>query len=245
MQIIDKDNTIALLPGWGFKASIWHEFIKPYQYFNKITYIDLPVNSLCLDHILDQLSLQILPGSTIAAWSLGGLLAIALCHRYPGRYKKLILASSTPKFVSAYNENWPGISSEKALKFYRKSEINMADLLQNFLRLVEYPLHKALLRNIIKKHLIYADSIFLCDHLKYYLGLLIQSDFREYYHQLSLPIYHIFGELDAIVPVLTSEKLLISNSIIRVIPKAGHISFLTHHKIFKKYFDEALYEKYS
>ena len=64
--------------------------------------------------------------------------------------------------------------------------------------------------------------------------MLINADLRSIYQQINIPILHILGELDSIIPCSVAKqlKILNLNTNIKTINAAGHIPFITHSETF-------------
>jgi pimeloyl-[acyl-carrier protein] methyl ester esterase len=220
-----KKNSLVFLPGWGFKASIWSRLIEKLSE-NKTRQYSIP---------------------TLIGWSLGGLRAIQRCHQFPDRYKKLILVSSLPKFVSSPEDNWTGISPDYALRFHTQAQTNIARLIPSFLRLVQYPDTSASLSAYLKDHLLDIHKPAHKNYLKRSLDWLLHSDLRKYYQNLSVPIIHIMGSQDAIMTYNqhSINQLRGKDTVIYTIPDAGHIPFLSHPELFIDILNETLDDRHS
>jgi pimeloyl-[acyl-carrier protein] methyl ester esterase len=201
-------NPLVFLPGLGFKPSIW----------KRIASLS---NRDCL--LLDFADPHVIPlDSTIIAWSWGGLSAIHFSYQFPQHCKRLILVASTPKFV--VTDNWSGISYHASENFIQQMNNDISLLKKNFLSWVQYPDHQKLSRYFLHDH--FTDDAFIKN-----AHTLFSADMREMYQQLTMPIHHIFGEEDVILPVSVASQLA-AYATIEVIPQAGHAAFITHEKIF-------------
>src|SRR5437868_4675623 len=124
------NNTIAFLPGFGFKASIWQDIASQFP-DNKVLFIDFPPAQ---DNIISVINDHIPEHAILIAWSLGGNIAIELCLQFPNKYSKLITVASTPKWID--DNEWPGISKEMMDSFYHNAITNLPKLLLKFQQLV-------------------------------------------------------------------------------------------------------------
>ena len=216
-------TNMAFIPGWGFKASLLKESS---LYLKESILIDLPnIEELTLETVTYHLSCSIPDNTIIVGWSLGGLIGILLAIHFPRKVNKLILLSSSPRFVQ--RKGWPGIPLAEANKFIKLAEKNFANLFTYFLALVNYPN-----RIVHYKRLLNENSInFLECHdlLLKYLKILFSSDIREDYKRIKIPLFHVFGEQDPIVRLNLKELYdLNPRAIIHIIPESGHLVFLTH-----------------
>ncbi|MFW0072639.1 MAG: alpha/beta hydrolase [Coxiella-like endosymbiont] len=220
-----KKPLILFISGWGFKASLLKESS---CYFNEFTLIDLPhLNELKLDLIVRHLSMNLADGSIIVGWSLGGLVAIQLASLFPEKVRKLILLSSSPRFLQ--DKGWKGIRRNEAIKFLNLAKSNIKCLFDYFLFLVNYPNTIAHYKTLLINNLI--DWQTNKNYLIRYLEILFRADIRELYKSIKVPILHLIGEKDPIVQ-FNSEELIRLNDRTKVhlISKGGHIIFLSHGK---------------
>jgi len=223
-------TTLVFLPGWGFKASIWETVTKNLAHL-PIIMRDLPTtinqvsfNENSLDEITSEIDKTLPDNCILIAWSLGGLLALNLCAKHPKKYKKIILVASTPKFVET--SDWPGISQANISRFYTQAQINLSELMQRFHQMIldENTIH---LIHAIKKHAIASSQQYI---LRFYLDMLIQSDLRTHYKTLQIPVLHILGSRDRIIPAshIKHIKRAYSSQRVHTIKEASHIPFLSH-----------------
>ncbi|MGB6976263.1 MAG: alpha/beta fold hydrolase [Gammaproteobacteria bacterium] len=224
---------LVFLPGWGFQATIWDELIQALKVKNALS-INLPEEEK-LDAIAERLNIQIPDQATLVGWSLGGLLATYFCYKFPKKCARLVLVSTTPKFIAS--DDWPGIAKTQALQFQKKAAENIEILMKNFLGIVQYPDRTLDLKSFLKKHLRPMPKA--QQSLRNHLNLLFEVDCREHYQKLHIPVTHIFGDRDAIIPIALTQQFVLPADI-KIIPNAGHVPFLTHQKIFLKYLRENL-----
>jgi pimeloyl-[acyl-carrier protein] methyl ester esterase len=222
-----KKNNIVFLPGFGFSAKIWQKIAKHYGDF-ETHLLDLPtINAATkVEDIAQQLIFSIPKNTILVGWSLGGLLAIYFCAQFPNHCQKLILTSSTPKFMA--DQNWTGIDSEQSGRF-RDNAIHQPDqLIEDFMRIVCFPDRNIANRNFIKSHEMKC-------HVDY-LNILLNTDARSLYQSLDLPISIIQGDKDVIVSSHNISQLTALNvqASVEIIEGAGHAPFVTHEAIFLK-----------
>jgi len=105
--------TLMLLHGWGMNHAVWRDLLPRLHGRARCIVPDLPGHGLragepfpSLDALADEL-LSRLPseGGTVLGWSLGGLIALRMAERDPGRVQRLLLVASSPRFVQA--GDWP------------------------------------------------------------------------------------------------------------------------------------------
>jgi pimeloyl-[acyl-carrier protein] methyl ester esterase len=220
-----KNNTITFLPGWGFSPQLFNLFAKKIK--GMPIFLELPLfNESDLNNLALQVAQSLPNQGTLIAWSLGGLIAIKLCTLFPNKYQRLILLSTTPRFMEAVK--WAGVTQSAALKIISTFEQYPAELLKRFIRWVNHPNEDVAL----KKH-ISSNSFLQQDYdkksLLYYLKLLFQTDLRHEYGSIKIPILHLVGEKDSIIST-QPEQLTALNSTAKlcILKNAGHALFLTH-----------------
>lgn len=185
---------LIFLPGFGYRASVFSH-LAPYFPEYQLHFADLPpLNEAALITFAQQLPAR----SVLAGWSLGGLIAIQLCAKFPERFEKLVLLASTPKFLAA--TDWPGIHPDNFS--------HLKNSLQDFHKLVCFPSRTA--RQHFANHT--GDAPLTS------LDYLYETDCRREYASLSQPVLSIAGDRDAILPASGTEH----------IQGAGHALFYTH-----------------
>ena len=203
-------KSIIFIPGYNFKSSIWSCML-PYLKDFQVRLLDFPeVRIFTLKDIIEKLAHKIPDDSIIVGWSLGGLIAIYLYKIMPKKCRKLVLVSSTPRFME--DINWPGHSFDQM-----KASLNI------FNQIVQYPNKSIKVRQYLKEHT-------KTTHENYLL-LIKNLDGRNIYTNISVPTLNILGDSDAIIPI---KQLVYFSKFHKtiIIPKAGHIPFLTHTNIF-------------
>ncbi|WP_218939756.1 alpha/beta fold hydrolase [Coxiella endosymbiont of Amblyomma sculptum] len=216
---------MAFISGWGFKSSLLKGSI---LYLREFLLIDLPdIKKLTLDKATRNVSHLIPNNTTVIGWSLGGVIGILLAAYFPKKVKKLVLLSSSPCFTQ--KQGWKGISSTEIRKFVDLAENDFVSLFNYFLALVNYPNKK-----IYYKRLLIDNSLNFLEHrdlLFRYLKILFRSDIREAYSKIQIPVFHVFGNQDPIVGLnLKKIRDLNPRVVVHIVPKSGHLSFLTHEK---------------
>jgi pimeloyl-[acyl-carrier protein] methyl ester esterase len=221
---------IVFLPGLGFRSSIWDKI--KFAFINdEVLFLDFPhflnTDKKSLEDITDYFSEKIPINSDIIAWSFSGLFAIDFCHRFPKKVRKLILISSTPRFL--VSEQWPGISINSSKNFDKIANEDLAFFIRKLINNVRYPSKSHELKSYLYSHVI-TDPNYLIP----YLQILFSEDLREKYQILHHPTLLILGKEDPIVPEklwMAMEKLN-KNLQTKIIEQSGHVSFLTHTDIF-------------
>jgi len=206
----------VFIPGWGFKADIW-------RYSNAYSTGDLLLNLPCVENIpinkvAEILSEEIPNDSAITGWSLGGLIAIKIATMFPEKVSSITLLSSTPSFCGA--TGWPGLNIETAASFLNQAKVDFPAYFKRYLAMVNFPD-----RRVVNKFQLDISQLEI--HLTHYLQLLFETDLREDYAELKIPITHVDGDKDAVMTIQNPQlKKLNSNAQFILNEGAGHAFFL-------------------
>ncbi len=210
-------NTLVFFPGYAFSSSIFSHVRDDFS--ADVILIDWQ-KKLSVDEIN-----QHLPDNAILiGWSIGSMMAAILCEKFPHKYRKLITICSNPAWIA--NDNWPGMQSADFIHFMQLAADDPKKLLQQFLKLVNgRDRHTTELR----EHLLMIEPANLLFYLQW-----MQQDQRVLYQQLQLPVLHLLGDRDYLVPASCANLLAQHYPAHKVqsIPDAGHIPFLTHRNEF-------------
>lgn len=235
-------KNIVLLHGWGMNRAVWQlvqEDLNNEPTFN-VEALNLPGfgsaswdgDSYGLQVVSDTLVQQLKDNSILVAWSMAGLLAIDIATRYPSKVAKIIFVGSSPFFVQ--HDNWFGIKPEVLEQFMQSLMSSPAKTVERFLAIQAMGSEHA--KDDIKRLKSWLaeepapNEVALAGGLK----LLNECDLRCAFSALTIPIYGIFGRLDALVPVKVVESLQMLNPSFcpEILPKASHAPFISHREDF-------------
>lgn len=232
----------VLIHGWGMPLKIFDEFIVRCQEKINFQVVELPgdtssSNLSSIDEYTDFVMAQINQPSIVLGWSLGGMIAINLAAKYPKLVTKLIMVTSTPKFVRT--DDWQyGVEKQVLKSFHRQVLKNYPQTIQMFLGLqtMHHPEQKNIL-NLLKK--LINDKIDL-KSLSIQLDLLNNLDLRNILPTIYQPSLWISGNRDTLTPYkaaqYASDNML--NSKFVLLKNSGHLPFWTHIQTFDKLFLE-------
>lgn len=244
---------LLLIHGWGIHSGVWDHVVMHLSNTFRVTVMDLPgygfsryyPNVFDLESLLKSI-LSIIPKcpSIWIGWSLGGLIAQMAAIYAKNLVSKLILVSSTPCFVQ--KPDWPSAIPQLLFNdFIDALNRNHYNLIEKFLILETYGSYNITkylkkLRNIARERGGYPEKNVLSSGLQ----ILLNSDFREQWLNIKIPIMLINGERDKLVPVDTGNILLKNFPQIKLVifKHAGHIPFISHVddfiKVIKEFCDE-------
>jgi pimeloyl-[acyl-carrier protein] methyl ester esterase len=235
-------SELVLLHGWGMNQGVW-QIIKPEiekLFLGSVKCLDLPGfgdSKHCpmpytLHNAAEVLSKQLKPQSTLMGWSLGGLFALYIAKHWPDKVSKVLLVASTAFF--AEQPNWAGIKSTVLIQFKEQLVKHREKTIERFLAIQTMGSETA--REDIKelKLLLKQYNPPNIDALTAGLNILKTSDLRDTFANCSVPIYGIFGRLDALVPYKAIMQMSELNTRFHyeIIEKASHAPFISHKKEF-------------
>ena len=242
--------TLALLPGWGMNPRVFDVLGAQLKDDCTMLPLALPghagtrilsINSLATwaSHIAEQLPAQ----AILLGWSLGGQLAIRIALDSPERVSRLILMSTTPKFV--LDSDWQaGIPIQDLQAFAADMQADTRATLLRFLSLQTRGAtgQKAILQNL--RTALFSQALPHAQALQAGLEMLLHTDLRTEVCQLSLPTVVIHGTLDKLTPPAAGDWLAknIPSARHELIDGAAHTPFLSHTQPVAEAILEALHD---
>ena len=228
----------VLLHGWGFHAAIWTDLADGLPAGRDIRLVDLPGHGTAhardlpgLDGLADEIAAAIAPGSLVAGWSLGGLVAQRLALRHPGRTGALALIASTPCFVA--REGWPhGVALSTLEAFAADLQRDAPATLERFVNLnaVGGDAGREAIRSATRR--LAQRPAPSRAALDAGLAILRDADLRADAPALAMPAVVIHGARDRIVPVEAGRWLARTLPRARLVelPGAAHLPFVSHRR---------------
>lgn len=232
---------VVLLHGWGMHSLVWDNIMQALLALRPVMVIDLPGmgrsplpgGDYTLDFLVEQV-LKVAPARAVwMGWSLGGMVAARVAERHPERVAGLITVATNPSFVAS--ESWPHAVPESVLTHFRS--LFAEDWQGTLIRFLALQCKDAvtmkedirILKDIVFHHGLPATKALRCG-----LEILQEVDLRAAYRQLQMPVLHVLGENDNLVPVAVQEdlKALQPAARVAVIPGAAHLPFLSSPKAF-------------
>ncbi len=214
---------LVVLHGWGFNSELFNTLINDYKDQYRITKIDLPGHgrSANVDGGLDEWSneiIKILPkNTTLLGWSLGGLLAIRIASKIT--ISRLVLIASTPSFIQT--NSWEfGINSDNFEQFSSALQLNLSKALKRFISLQTKDKSRLeALNKAIEQYPATAQA------LNQGLEILLNTNLKNKFKKLAIPIEVMLGKYDTLVPVKISHWYH-QNNIKTYVLDTGHLPFL-------------------
>jgi len=220
------DSPLVLIHGWGNDSRVWQEALPLLRQQLDVITLDIPGFSASVSCSGWQEAVEIIGANLpekciLMGWSLGGMLATRLAHRYSAQVEKLITLATNPSFVC--RTGWPTAMAEPVFSdFYTNFDNNPDSCLRQFCALEARgdSDERSLLRWLRNHSAAYNKATWLEA-----LGWLGELDNRELLATLKVPSLHIFGAGDQLVPVAVAEQVqkLSPGAEIAIVNGAGHV----------------------
>ncbi len=232
---------LVLLHGWGLHGGIWDTLLPRLTPHLKVTRIDLPGHGrsrvLSMPATLPELARMLLDAAPLEAvwlgWSLGGLVALQAALTAPQRLRALVLANSTPRFVTGpgWSEAMP---PERLAEFGLGLKVDYRETLLRFLSLQVQGEEsaRAALRQL--RGPLFERGEPDTASLATGLALLQQSDLRARLKEVAVPTLLMAGTHDRLTPPGATEAMAraIAGARLEVFPKSAHAPFISHPQEF-------------
>jgi pimeloyl-[acyl-carrier protein] methyl ester esterase len=237
VEIDGSGPPLVLLHGWGLNSSVWDSIVPALARDFMVMRIDLPGHGASPwppeFHDIGSLAKALAPAlpsrCSLLGWSLGGMAALDLALTLAGRAERLVLVSTTPRFMRA--ADWPhGLPAEAVESFAALLETDYEATVREFLGLqAKGDEHaRATLRELRQK--LIAGGQPRLEALRAGLGILRTADLRDRLPRVAVPTLVIAGEYDRMTPPGAARELAanIHGARLELIARAGHAPFLSH-----------------
>ncbi|MCW8890642.1 MAG: pimeloyl-ACP methyl ester esterase BioH [Sedimenticola sp.] len=228
---------LVLLHGWGMNAAVWSPVAESLARHYRVTIIEMPGHGAS-DYAVDrytlddwvQACLAVAPQEAVwVGWSLGGQLAQRAAVLAPERIAKLVLVTSSPKFV--IGEQWPHAMALNTLKLFAKAlSRDPHQTLERFLSLQVQGDEAAreTLRLLRKDIALRPEANPVA--LEHGLDLLLDVDLRAGLRDIQCPTLWLFGERDTLVPADLCDEIeqMMPDAEILILQGCAHAPFLSH-----------------
>lgn len=227
---------LALLHGWGMNPRVFdalnaqlrdHVTLLPLAFPGHGGTATLPINTLATwaSHIAEQLP----PETVLLGWSLGGQIAMRIALDHPATIQRLILISTTPKFVA--DERWQAGVARKDLQAFGAEMQN--DTRASLLRFLSLQTRGAAAQKSILHTLrasFFSELLPEAQALAAGLDMLLHTDLRAEVAQLAQSTMVIHGSLDKLTPPDAGAWLAknLPSAQCCLIDGAAHAPFLSH-----------------
>lgn len=231
-EIRGQGPDLVLLHGWGLHSGVWSPLVQRLAGQFRCHLIDLPGHGDSplgdcrdLDAWVDAVFRVAPPGARWIGWSLGGLVAQQAALRHPERISALVLAASTPRFVTA--PDWPyAISVESLGLFVDEYEQDFDRVLQRFLTMqVSGSRERSATLQTLRAEFARKPPP-RSEGLRTGFEILKCADFRAALPAFPVPLYFLLGEYDMLIPARIVRQL--GDVPVHVVAGAGHAPFISH-----------------
>ena len=228
---------LVLLHGWGLHGGLFAPLAASLTDRYRVTCIDLPGHGRSSFDpafadlaTLSQAVAGVLPsGCTLLGWSLGGMVAAWIAAAGGESVERLVLVSSTPRFVR--DDSWEhGLDRAIVAEFADQLQRDHRGLIRRFLSLQARGDERqvALLRHL--RACVFAQGEPDSAALEAGLAVLTESDLRGSVGRITVPTLVVAGEHDRLTPPAASGWLArhIPGASLSLLASAGHAPFLSH-----------------
>jgi len=236
-ETVGRGPDLVLLHGWGLHGALFAPLAASLAKRHRVTCIDLPGHGRSpFDPAfsdlatLSQAVAEVLPsGCTLLGWSLGGMVAAWIAAAGRESVERLVLVSSTPRFVRG--DSWEhGLDRTLVAEFADQLQRDHRGLIRRFLSLQARGDERqvALLRHL--RACVFAQGEPDSAALEAGLAVLTQSDLRGSVGGIAVPTLVVAGEHDRLTPPAASSWLAgqIPGASLSLLASAGHAPFLSH-----------------
>lgn len=228
---------LVMLHGWGLHSGIWAPVLPRLRQHFRVTCIDLPGHGGSRGweegFDLDAAAAAVLEVAPRRAawlgWSLGGQVALAAAAAHRERVSRLVLAATTPRFVTG--PGWPcGVSPEVLAGFSASLASDYRKTVGDFLTLqVRGDSHAAaLLRQL--RETVFERGVPEQGALRSGLAVLGDADLRPVLHTIFQPAFVFSGQRDRLTPPEAGRRMAraLPSARFHMSPAAAHAPFLSH-----------------
>ncbi len=232
---------LVLIHGWGMHCGVFGQCLDHWRQNFRLLTLDLPghgknhqhsmtstMSQLCDEVILalDQIS----PAASAPiwlGWSLGGQVAMTIALTHPQRVSRLILASSTARFVAG--SDWPhGMADDVFASFAEELKSDHQATWKRFLMLEAHGAKTARqdlreLQSLAAQYPAPSQKTLSCG-----LQLLRETDLRNQASELTQPCLVISGQRDRLVPPSAAQWLAdhLPQGQLELMDRCGHAPFI-------------------
>jgi malonyl-CoA O-methyltransferase len=223
---------LVLLHGWGGDSSTFTGLIKALTKKRPIITLDLPgfggseqwldfeSSEQSVETLLAAIAQQLPEQFDLLGWSLGGMLAVQFCHQYHTRVRHLITLASNAVFAEV--DDWPAAMPKQTYEEFCGyfSAQPMACLKQFCGLQAQGDSDRGRLFKTLRGQLPQRTNSNWLAALKL-LGLL---DNRDALRQIDIPVLHLLGAQDQLVPCSAATMLSQLNKAhhVEVLPEVAH-----------------------
>ncbi len=218
---------LVLLPGWCLGRGPLTAAVDALngQIFDLPGYGEAPLIS-DFNAAADDVAARLQPGTTLAGWSLGAQLALAVAARHPEKVGKLLLVAGTASFVQ--RNGWPqAMAPEMLAEFATNVLADVEAMLPRFVG--GFNRGDAHIKDVTRQLLALADPRPPAATLAAGLDWLRDVDLRAAAPQVNVPTLIIHGAADPLIPLAAAAALaaLIPGARLAAFNGCAHAPFIS------------------
>jgi len=227
---------LVCLHGWAMSAAVWQPLLGKLPIQQAVTCPDLPghgtaapLECMDLDSIARALVVDVTRPAVWVGWSVGAMVAVHIAQHYPDKVAGLVLLANTPCFVRT--EDWSCAVDKKVFSDFAD------DLKQDYARTLRRFMALQVLGSTtgdnmrdtirqLQQQMSAPDPVALQQGLE----ILLHTDQRSDYRQLTVPVNCVLGSEDTLVPASAGAAISALNQQIGIeyIDGAGHAPLMSH-----------------
>jgi pimeloyl-[acyl-carrier protein] methyl ester esterase len=236
MEVVGRGPPLVLWHGWGMNLRVFDGLCAALSDEFRLIAVDLPGHgrSGWRDGLTGgaqlELLLRSLPERTaLLGWSLGGQMALRAAASAPGRIERLVLISTTPRFVEG--EDWPhGLHPAVLYQFARRLRRDHHQTVREFLELQVRGSRGARRVFATLRAALVAHGEARPEALAAGLRWLANQDLRKLAAGVGTQTLVIGGQHDRVTPpqAMAALAALMPHATHLKFRRAGHAPFLSH-----------------
>jgi pimeloyl-[acyl-carrier protein] methyl ester esterase len=233
---------LVLLHGWALHGGLFSPIVPSLARQHRVHVVDLPGHGnsdplwpWTLERVVESLERRFANAGEVSVlgWSLGGAVALAWAHRVPSRISRLVLVSTTPKFIAA--GDWPhAMTGDTLVRFADELRVAFKPTLLRFLTLQVQGSDEGRSTLAALRHQLFSrgepDPAMLADALASLRAIDLRNDVRH----IRQPALVVTGGRDTLAPPEAGAWLAEALPAGRLHSLAGaaHAPFLSHRDAF-------------
>jgi pimeloyl-[acyl-carrier protein] methyl ester esterase len=236
-----RGRPLVLLHGWGLNLRVFDALRESLAATREVFAVDLPGHGRsAFDGSRRSLVAQAedvlaaLPSAfDLLGWSFGGQIALVMVASAPRRIERLVLVSTTPRFVHA--PDWPaGLAPGVAEAFAMQLRTDYTRTIGEFLELQVRGSRDAERVLAALRRAVLTQGAAAADALAAGLDILRTADLRPQLAAVAVPTLVLGGQYDRVIPPAATRALAsaLPDAVHHEFARAAHAPFLSHPREF-------------
>ena len=242
VESVGEGPPLLLLHGWAMHAGLFAPIVPSLAMQHRVHAVDLPghghsdaLRPWTLRAVVEALERRFADAGALSVlgWSLGGAVALAWARRVPLRISRLVLVTTTPKFIAG--PDWPHAMTDETLaRFARELRVAFKPTLLRFLTLQVQGSEQGRSALAALRHQLFArgepDPAMLADSLVAMRAIDLRGDVGH----LRQPALVLTGGRDTLAPPEAGAWLAetLPAGCLHSFAGAAHAPFLSHRDAF-------------